>query len=148
MFVHLEKLIWSQSLLDSILAALSVVPGGALLTAPKVHLYTDAHIPDPVNDTPASFTEAAFTGYAAVVLTTVGPENLSGNSGRMLQGDVDIICTGSGGGFPQILGCYLTNTLGATLYAQCPFDAPVNIARVGDAINLDFSLPLTFKQGF
>lgn len=71
--------VWKQSFIDKFLAALSAVPGGALIGAtPKVHLYAGSLVPTPQNVI-GDFTalECNFTGYVAqtlnIVLASVNP---------------------------------------------------------------------------
>lgn len=136
----------SQSVIDAMLAALGTRPAGSLFAAPNVHLYDQAHAADPVNDTPASFHEAAFTGYTPPALTLAGPVNDPGK-GRLWRGTVSYVMTSTAGGTPQIFGAFITDTTNAILYWQVQFDAPVNFQLPGDFLDLDSGFELQFKQG-
>jgi hypothetical protein len=136
----------SQSLIDALLAALGTRPGAALLTAPNVHLFDQPHVADPVNDTPASFHETAFTGYATAAVTLAGPAN-AGAIGRLYRGSVAFAMTSLAGGTPMLYGVFITDTTNATLYWQCAFENPVPMSRIGDFLDCDVGFSLDFAQG-
>lgn len=144
MFVVAQTLLYSQTLIDALLASLGTRPAAALLATPTVHLYTGAHTPNPVADTAASFTEATFTGYTAQALTLGSTVN-TGSNGRGKQGDVDFLCTTSGI-FAAITGAWIDDGTGPAIYGQVAFDTPIPISNAGDQLSLDFVFPLLFRQ--
>jgi hypothetical protein len=123
------------AVLEALLACLMTRPAAALLTTPTVHLFTSGPAPVTPQATVASFTEASFTGYAAVVLASLlGPVNSpSGTCEAVFNNAVFIAGALSTG--QNILGYWVDN--GSTVfYLGEYFPAPIAIAHPGDFIDL------------
>jgi hypothetical protein len=128
---------WNYVLAENLLLALMARPGAALMATPTVHLFTAVSAPISPTITTSAFTEASFTGYAAVVLSSLdGPVNLppanvigSYQTSNFIAGSV----TSPG---QTILGYWVDNGA-ATMYLAELFAAPIPIARLGDFISLD-----------
>jgi hypothetical protein len=141
-----QYLTLKQTLVDAILAALGTRPAAALLDTPTVHLYDAPHTPNPVTDTPASFTEASFDGYAAAAITLAGPVN-GDNGCRIWRGSIHWEMDTTDDGTPTIYGAYVTDTGGTNLYGQVAFSEPVPLSIAGDFLDLDLAFPVDFSQG-
>lgn len=142
-FVVTQEMTWANAVLDSMLEALTTRPAGALLTTPTVHLFTAG--PQPISGTsvPGDFTEATFSGYAAVTLSGfLGPINLPSNDGRGVHQEADFLA-GAGAGPPgqSILGYWLDNG-STTFYGGETFQTPVQIVNPGDFLSLDVVFPI------
>jgi hypothetical protein len=130
---------WSKALTDAMLAALSAVPGAALLTTPKLILFTNN---GPVLPTSAvaDFTVPTFTGYAAATITLAGPVAIGGND-RALVATLRFIATADTSPAQTIYGVLMTNG-STTFYGGELFDTPLNIALNGQFIDYDLIVPL------
>lgn len=146
MFVSNQSVTWTQAVIDAILGAMLVAPLAELLDAPEIHLYDVAHTANPVTDTPASFTEATFDGYAAAALTLGATEVNFNGVGRLSHGQVDFTMTDTAGGTPNIHGWYMTDGAGTLLYAQGAFSSPIPLQAAGDQISFDCSAIFRFTQ--
>lgn len=144
-FVVNAETIWTEAGIDEFLAALSTRPAAALMPTPNIHLYTEPHLPNPVTDTPASFTEATFNGYAPLPLVTGTPQNNPGG-GRMVQGDADWVLGSPAGGGATIYGAFTTDVTNATLWAILPLAEPAVLGVSGDPLNMDAVLQFLFNQ--
>lgn len=136
---------WKRTFVDTMLAALSTVPGGALIGAtPKVHLWTGIIAFDS-NTALSVFTgaECSFTGYTAPALgTLVGPVNPFTDIRAML-GTASFIMTGTT--TTQNASGYWVDA-GATpdwIVAEA-FTTPLPFGAIGDFLDLDllFSIAL------
>jgi hypothetical protein len=132
--------VFNEAWLQGLLAALSTVPGAALLVTPKVHLRTDSLVPQPT-DTSATYTEAAYSGYAAVALTLAGPVNAGPSYIAEVGNALFVSTTGSPFVPNNITGYYLTTGTN-TLVMSENFANPIPIATAGDAIDLAVALAL------
>jgi hypothetical protein len=96
----------------------------------------------------ADFTEAAFTGYAAVVLTAAMlTPIITGPGIKSLHGNIDFIASGSP--TPEtIFGYYVTSPGAAptTMSLAERFTNPVPIAVAGDAVILELNVPVQALQ--
>jgi hypothetical protein len=133
---------FNETLLANVSGASSVTVN---LSTAKIHQYTDSHVFDAVNDTPASFTEAAYTGYGATSVTFNGPYN-QGADGQVLVTDIDSSMSAITGGSSKVQGVYLTDSTGTQLYGAGPLADPVPLVNVGDAIHVDITLGLDYEQ--
>jgi len=118
-------------------ATLSAIMLGA--NTSRVHLFTNPYTPD-LTTTPASFTEAAFAGYAPIALPLAIDHGIDGS------GDDDwyfnsIAWTASGGGLPETIYGYwidyvnpVTSAL-SILWCQ-RFDTPFAFIHAGDTLPL------------
>ena len=136
--------VWSQALLAAMLAAIQTRPAAALTAALKVHLYTAGPSPILPTSTPSSFTEATFTGYAAVTLGTLsGPIITPGATCEGLFANASFI--GTTGLTPQtILGYWIDD--GSTNFVLGEaFPTPIQIVHPGDFIDLAAILGAAFN---
>ena len=119
------------------LAALIAATTGPLNGA-KLRVYVNA-----VSLTPAivlaDFTEATFTGYAAVAVTWGTILNATDGTVFVPGGGIEFACT-TAGTTQTAYGVYLTNSAGSTLLAAWSLEVPVGITNPGDG----FVWPLSF----
>lgn len=117
------------------LAVLDSLEGtGNLLDGAKLHLYKNPLTTIPPDSEIASFTEADFTGYAAVTVTTWGDAFLDvfgravkvATSVQFDQTDDTATCT--------VYGWYLTDSAGTTLIAAGPLPEEVNMAGADSSV--------------
>lgn len=138
-YYRTKRFTWASALVDGMLGALSARPAAALLTTPKIILYT-AGPPVTPDASVAAYTEATFHGYAAAALTLLGPVLLGGTDRAMIAA-LSFIATAGGTINDQLLGYLMTD--GATaFYGGEAFPAPINIAGVGQFLDLDLICPL------
>lgn len=136
-FVTSQRPIESVGLAQAILAALSTRPSAALLTTPTVHLFTALASPISPNTTVANFTEATFSGYAAVTQgTLLGPINLPGFDGYGVHAEADFLATAVVAPGQNILGYWVDNGASTFYYGET-FPNPIPISNPGDYISLD-----------
>jgi hypothetical protein len=138
-----KSLVWNAVFLQSVIAALSARPAAALAPALTAHLYNN-----PVNpsgdDTVATYTETAFSGYVAAALTPSGPVRLT------LPGEGALatsLFVGAGGPpfVPDNLqGVYYVS--GGLLVASERFPQPMPIAQAGDFLDLTTIFPYPFTE--
>jgi hypothetical protein len=134
---------WNRVLIEDLLAALMTRPAGAQLTTPTVHLYTSVSQAIGPNTPQSAFTEANFTGYSAVVLSTLlGPINLPGTDGYGVHQEADFTATAVVSPGQTVLGYWIDNGTSTMYYAEA-FSAPVPFVNSGDFLSLDviFGLP-------
>ena len=146
-FISNAKIYWSQAVIDAILDGMIIVAADPFLDAPKVQLYQAPHTPNPQGDTPASFEEAVFDGYAVQALTLGATKVDSEGGGRQRYGNVNFVQTGIATGTPSIYGAILVDTTEAILYGQIIFPTPIPMNEAGKFINLGFATILDFLQG-
>jgi hypothetical protein len=110
-----------------------------------LRLYSNNYTPVEATVAP-DFTEAAFTGYAAVQLNAwPAPTNDGFGHAKSLHPNANFVATG-GPGTGDLYGWFLTDASGTLLYAAERFSsAPLNLA-VG--VNLVIGLTLTQKSEF
>lgn len=136
MFVATQNMVWAQSLCDAILNALTAAPLGAFLTTPTIRLFVNNIVVGP--QTPlTAFTEATFTGYAAVTMGTLfGPVTLpDGNEAK--YADADYLCSAAPSPSVLVYGYYVTNAGSTVYYGGETFPTPVPIAAPGDFVSLE-----------
>ena len=115
----------------------------AAATALKLHLAQAAFTPA-LSLTVASFTEATFTGYAALAAGATGTQTsyldpATGNTFLEIKPPVGgwLFKTTSAAGLPQtIYGYYLTDSTSATLYGSALLSAPVILTLSGQGIEV------------
>lgn len=142
MFFQSQKPVYKRSFIDKYIAALSTVPGSALIGAtPKIHLFSGSLIPS-MDNVLADFTalECNFTGYVASVFTVVGGPFNGDLHTRVLLGSAAFYLTG------------LTITQNANGYwldaGTTPdwivaerFPSPIPFSFVGDVLILNPMIP-------
>jgi hypothetical protein len=137
----------AASLLAGMLAAMLTRPGAALMSALKVHLYTAGPSPIKPIQAPTDFTEATFTGYAAVTLAALsGPIITPRGTCEALFGNASFVATGATPA-NTILGYWLDD--GSTnFFAGEAFPTPIPIAAIGNFIDLAVILGLTYVPNY
>jgi len=142
--VQSKNPVLSYALVDQLLDALSTRPLAALLVTPFVHLYTAGPTPILPTSVPGDFTEATFTGYAALALTLpllgsiqIDPNDLAQHN------EVDFLAGAVVAPGENILGYWIDEAAvgGVTLYMGEIFETPIPIAALGDYISLDAAFP-------
>jgi hypothetical protein len=148
--VFLQSLVpWLQTtLLQALLGALQTRPAAALLTTPTVHLYTALSGQlGPAVDV-SQFTEATFSGYAAVALSGfTGPVNVPSNQGQGIFGSSEFTANSSITSPGQIALGYWVDDGTSTIYLCESFETPVLFVNPGDFLNLAtfFAIPWTTR---
>jgi hypothetical protein len=108
------------------------VSAAILATTPKLHLFTSPTVNNP-GLVLADFTEAVFTGYAPVVLTSaldgIDPAVLA--IAKFLP---QAVFTSGAVATVIVEGWYITDTAASVLLAYGFFDAPVAFNRPGDTL--------------
>lgn len=141
----------SRALGDAMLLALTARPAGALLTTPTIRLASAAPAVIGPNTVPADFTESAFTGYAAVAVTTwVGPVLLTPNLAAIIA-TVDFLA-GDPTTIPENAVAMYVTEAGATpviFYDGEIFEDPASFGVPGDFLTYDliFVMPLKASTG-
>jgi len=147
--VQSKNPVYARALSDALLDALSARPAAALLVTPFVHLFTAGPSPVTPDAVPGDFTEATFTGYAAVALALpllgsvqIDPEDLAQHN------EVDFLAGAVTPPGENILGYWVDEAAaaGTVLYLAEIFETPIPIAALGDYISLDVAFPM--KQIF
>lgn len=140
MYWRTKKFQWQRITTTAFLGALATRPAAALLATPQVLLFVSGPgiNPDAVI---GDFVEPTFHGYAASVLTLVGPGNLSANDLGMLA-PANFLATAGGAIADTVLGYLLVDTTSMIVYGWEYFDNPFSFALVGDFIDIDLVLPL------
>lgn len=146
MYRKTAKLTYAQALLDAMLGGLDVVPGTAFLVTPKIELFAGA---TPVTPTSAwaDFTKATFHGYAVASVTLNAPGNLVGGD-QARTATVFFHATSGGSLGPQQIDGYILSDGAAIFYGGELFQTPVQIAAVGDFLQVDVILPLLVSPSF
>lgn len=109
----------------------------------EVHLYTNTPAIDPDNVV-GDFTEATFTGYAAVTTVTWGaPGNVS-NVGLVVYSQVTFTAGAVTPPGEDVQGYYLTDSGASNVYAAEQFDDPVSFNESGDFLELDLYFQIPF----
>jgi hypothetical protein len=128
--------IYTASLNQALLAALSARPALALLATPNVHLFVN-NLAVAWNTVIGDLTEATFAGYAAIALPAFSaPVHLASN-GQGLVASINFVGGAIVAPGQVAYGYYLTDTTNAILYWLETFAEPVPFASVGDFLNLD-----------
>lgn len=149
MFITSRNPFLKRGISNDLLAAFSARPAAALLITPFVHLYTARTNAPSQDSVVADFTEAAFTGYAAVALALplLGPINAdTDHSG--VHNEVDFVAGAVTPPGQSIMGYWIDEAAsgGASLYAAEEFETPIPIAALGDYISLDVILALPWQE--
>lgn len=108
----------------------------------EVHLYTNTPVIEPGNIV-GDFTEATFTGYAAVTTVTwSAPGNVS-NVGLAVHSQVLFTAGAITPPGETVQGYYLTDSGASNVYAAEQFDDPVPFDEIADFLELDlyFQIP-------
>jgi len=131
------------NILEAMLACLMTRPAAALLTTPTVHLFVAGPSPITPQATVAAFTEASFTGYAAVVLASLlGPVNSPSGTCEALFNNASFIA-GALSSSQNMLGYWLDN--GSTgWYMGEYFPSPIPIVHPGDFVDLAIMIGAPF----
>ena len=135
-----QLLMWGKALLNAMLACLAARPAAALLTTPKVRLFSagPALSPDAVV---SDFTTVAASGITDTALTITAEGNIPG-PGQGAFGHVDFISTTTGTYTAgEAIGYILTDGT-AAFYGGELFQAPVNFGAQGDYLSLDVIFPI------
>lgn len=137
-FITSQNPVMSQGLAEAILAALSTRPSTALLATPTVHLFTAGPSPILPTSKTTDFTEATFTGYAAVVQSALlGPINLPPPDGYGVHAESDFLATPSGSFVGAVIAGYWVDNGSTTFYYGEYFKTPIPIVNPGDFVSLD-----------
>jgi hypothetical protein len=111
----------------------------------SVRLFTNNHTPAD-GDTPSSYTEATFSGYASVTCPSFNAAIMNGQSQAEADGSATANFTCNGGGTNNnIYGYYLTETINSTntlLWAELIPGGPISMANNGDRIGVILTLTL------
>lgn len=127
------------------LAALKARPAAELVTTPTVHLYTAGPSPIPFDPTAADFTEATFSGYAAVALTLSTPNILLPSQDGMGKfGNVSFVADAAITPPGETIIGYFVDDGAGMMYLAEEFDSPVQIANFGDFLDLQVVFPTAF----
>lgn len=141
MYWKTQKATYSRALIDALLAALSTVPGAALLATPKVLLWTDGPTITPDWD-PADYTEATFSGYAAATVTlSVASVNIGGTDQARVATVTFVAATG-GPIADTCNGYALVDTTKAIPYMIERFPTGFAFGAIGDFLQIDLIVPL------
>jgi len=99
----------------------------------NLRLFRNDHVPA-VDDVNADYTEANFSGYAAVALGDWNAAFLNGDDKGEIDGDPANFAHNGGATSNTIYGVYVTNNAGDVVYAE-RFDAPRVLSSATDEIN-------------
>jgi hypothetical protein len=136
-FITSVNPVMGVGLAEALLSTLSARPAAALLATPTLHLYTSGPTPITPQSVPGDFTEATFTGYAAVTLGTfLGPIILPGTEGYGLHVEGDYLAGAVTPPGQNIAGYWVDNGAGTFYYGET-FAVPIPLAHAGDFISLD-----------
>jgi hypothetical protein len=137
---------WARAINAALLTALSARPAAALLTTPTVHLFTAGPSPVHPSSVVADFTEATFTGYAAVVLGAwSGVVNLPNADGQGIHQDATFTAGAIVGPGQMILGYWMDDGAGNFQGGET-FPAPFPINVLGDFLSVDVFIPQVNPQ--
>jgi hypothetical protein len=132
---------WARPIAVALLNALSTRPAAALLATPTVKLYTAGPTPVHPTNVVGDFTEATFTGYAAVVLGAwSGVVNLPNQDGQGIHQDATFTAGAIVGPGQNILGYWMDDGAGNFQGGEA-FPAPIPINILGDFLSIDVFLP-------
>lgn len=137
MFKTTALLAITRALLDALLGSLGTRPAAALLTTPKIELYTARTAQPSINSAYADFTFANFSGYANAALVLSGPVNPGPNSAALIA-NANFIATTASPFVPNTILGYAVTDGASVLYAAEEFTSPVPIASAGDFLDLNF----------
>jgi len=139
---------WNNTILDGLLAALTARPATAIAPAMTVALYTAPGLSVSPTSVLADFTvsEAAYTGYARLTPTFVGPVHTSQDVEAAVASVLfELVGTGTPVG-ANITG-YVVITGSDWVVAETFADGEeINLGTFGDFLSLDLVLPLTGYQ--
>lgn len=142
--VQTKNPVIGRALTDAMLSALDTNPAAALITTPKVKLFTAGPAPILPTSVPADFTEATFVGYAAVALTLplLGPIQIDPDT-RSGHNEADFLAGAVVSPGETILGYWIDDDVAAPtkMYLGEIFETPIDITQAGDYISLDVNFP-------
>jgi hypothetical protein len=138
-FLVTQTLVYMTAFLQAVITAFTTRPAAALLATPTVHLYNNLYAPVP-GSVVGSFTETAFSGYAAATPTISAPVNTSPNCLAAVAPCTFIAVTASPFVPDTIYGYYIESA--GVLVAAESFSSPVPITAPGDFIDLQVVLPM------
>lgn len=144
MFWVTQVFTWGYTLLSSLVGCLTARPAAAILSTPTVHLCVNSPNITP-GSLPADFTEATFTGYAAVAISTWSAVlnlmlNVIGIAGSALFVQTGTAIT------QTVTGYYVTDGTGAVFYGAELFPTPVPMSSIGSFVDLTVVLPFSESQ--
>lgn len=99
----------------------------------NLRLFKNNHVPA-VTDGNGDYTQADFSGYAAVALGTWNAAFVNADGRGEIDADLATFTHNGGGTSNTVYGAYVTDNAGDIVYAE-RFDAPRVMASNGDAIN-------------
>lgn len=140
MYWKTQQATYSRALTRAFLAALTTIPGAALLATAKIMLWTDGPTIGPDFD-PADYTEPTFNGYAAAAVTLAAPVNIGGTDLARI-GSVDFVATSGGPIDDTCNGYALVDTTLAIGYLIERFPNPISFGAIGDFLQIDLIVPL------
>jgi hypothetical protein len=144
MFWTTKVLQWTYAIVDALLGTLSTRPAAALLTTPKVDLYSAGPGLGP-NMAYGAFTKCIYSGYASATLTPAGPVNLPGQVQGLLANAL-FTATVASPFVPDTAIGYFISDGAANVYAAELFTNPIPFASAGDFADLLVAMPLAASQ--
>jgi hypothetical protein len=134
---------YNQTLIQAAVEAFKTAAGAALLATPKIHLFSNDFQPMPTTLI-GDFTEAAFSGYAAVSAVLTGPVNFGLTASALVSPGV-FLATDVDPFVPDTLrGWVLEDSGGSVWYAAERFPTPIPITSAGDFVDLSIALALPY----
>lgn len=97
-----------------------------------LHLFKNNHVPD-VTDVNGDYTEANFSGYAAISALSFGAAFVNPDGKGEVDASPESFTHNGGGTSNTIYGAYVTDDGGDVVYAE-RFGAPISMASNGDLI--------------
>lgn len=97
-----------------------------------LRLFQNDHVPD-VLDIDADYTEADFSGYAAVALGSWNPAFVNVDGKGEIDADPTTFEHDGGGDDNNVYGAYITDQAGLVVYAE-RFDAPIVMEAAGNKV--------------
>lgn len=141
MYWKTQKVTYSRALVDAFLAALSTVPGAALLATPKIMLWNDGPTITP-DWNPADYTAPTFHGYTPGAVTlSVASVNIGGTDQARVA-TVTFVATAGGAIADTCNGYALVDTTLAIPYLIERFPAGFSFGIPGDFLQIDLIVPL------
>jgi hypothetical protein len=135
---------YARPVVNAMVSALKTVPGGALLTTPKVRLYASGGPVTP-DAALADFTATAASGIADLALTLTGAVNEANNTQAMV-GTCTFLSTTTGTYVSGTAEGYVITDGTSAYYGGEQFSAPVNFGTNGDYLTLDVVLPVNCSE--
>jgi hypothetical protein len=138
MFWVTQTLVYVTSFLNDIVLAFTTRPAAALIATPTVHLFNNNVAPSP-QSVVGSFTETAFSGYAAATPTIGSPVNTSPNCVAAI-GPCTFTAVAATPFVPDTIYGYFVESAG-TLIAAEAFATPAQITAPGDFVDIQVLFP-------